>query len=840
MNFKFKNILLGAAGLVGVTTVALSAGCNTDTAKPVNPNTTDGDGTEAPWVTNPELGKITLLGQTSTMAERVANSAGNKSNSNPDAAKAQFSQEVKTKIVIGHTFAQGSVQSVGIDQIIAVYNNLVQKNKAAFEEYKKAHADDQEGINYKSEYGISLAAKEVDTKPLGSGYSAGANAVTQAVQNGNPNFADIILNYAPVASSLGSKDMLLSFNDNDADINLDLTNFSNNFTTINAQTQNVDRPSSWILPALKSTNVLSLNAPVMNYVLSTIVENGGSIKADDTKMAELYKTIKEKGAADATVVKSTWGKPVSNIKELVKGYVVSYSIFENYKELLEFAKFAQGLFEKSVNNNKPANASVHIFGVDSATSLYEQALFSILNGDTSKMIQSVNHNNEGVQISYSTLQKDGSDANTGSQQIYNTVKDSVVAGGTKLFPGGQFSSRDQQKHKFAFSIGSTAGYSHNFVKGELTSYVLTVDGKEVKTLSFDDKNGSFNDIRLNYGTSYQLVTLPTTAGLKNVTADTPAKDVTPLYFLGNKMNGIYAYNALTATALKNTLPGKYSQMFATQEDQTLFEETVKGAQVNSRNTISKIGFLVLPYDQTKAEDKAFLAKVQEKKLYAGLLKNDSKDKVAFQMILAFKDGVTETYGISESANATLKELGYAIEKKSQANFLGENELISLPTPTKWEKTNTKNVVFGQGPSIMGLVSNPTDELATKQFMKWLITSTTKYVFDPEDTQQTAYTPRDYIQKQMSYILPYAGFENVSLEDATASFIGSNAYLKVAFEEFKKVATDPSYIIFEEPGSLRADSYRKQLDAAWDGLQTSVTTGQTVQDFTKFVAEASKN
>ncbi|MFV8472197.1 P68 family surface lipoprotein [Mycoplasma sp. 1458C] len=838
MNFKFKNILLGAAGLVGVTTVALSAGCNKDDAKPVD-GSSGGNGTEAPWVKDPSLGTVTLLGQTSTMAERVANSVGNKSNTNPDAENAQFAQEVKTKIVIGHTFAQGSVQSVGIDQIIAVYNGLVQKNKAAFEEYKKTHADDQDGLNFASPVGLSLAAKEVDTKPLGSGYSAGANAVTQAVQNGNPNFADIVLNYAPVASALGSKNMLLSFNDNEPELNLDLTNFSNNFTAINAETQNVDKPSSWILPALKSTNVLSLNAPVMNYILDTILKNGGSIKADDTKMAELYKTIQQKGAADASVVSTTWGKPVSNIKDLCKDYVVSYSIFENYKELLEFAKFAQGLFEKSVNNNKPANASVHIFGVDSATSLYEQALFSILDGDTSKMIQSVNHNNDGVQISYTTLQKDGSAANQGSKQIYDTVKASVEAGGTKLFPGGQFSSRDQQKHKFAFSIGSTAGYSHNFVKGEITNYVLTLNNQEVSALNFNDKNGKFSDVRENYGTGYQLVTLPDVAGLQSAQADTPADKVTPLYLLGSKMNGIYAYNALTATALKNTLPGKYSQMFATQEDQTLFESVVKDAKTNSRKTISQIGFLVLPYDSKEADQKAFLELAKNKKLYAGMLKNDSKDKVTYQIILAFKDGVTDTYAISESANDTLKSLGYSIEKKSQANFLGEDELISLPTPTKWVKENTKNVVFGQGPSIMGLVSNQTDELATKQFMKWLITSTTKYVFDPDDKQQTEYTPRDYIQKQMSYILPYAGFENVSLEDAAANFIGTNAYLKVAFEQFKKVATDPTYVIFEEPGSLRADGYRKAIDAAWDGLQTSVTTGQTVQDFTKFVTEASK-
>ncbi|WPB54756.1 P80 family lipoprotein [Mycoplasmopsis verecunda] len=840
MNFKLKNILLGGIGLIGVTAIGLSAACDKTKNTPENPgdgnpaNETGGQNSEPIWVTNPEYGKINLLGIESTMNERVLNATGNKAN-NKDVD--QYSQEERKQIIIGHTFSQGSVQSDGIDQLINVYNKLVQQNNEDFKKYKEQNPNDQDGINFKSKVGLSLAAKPVTTAPLGSGYSAGAQSVQQAVKNGNPNFADIVLNYAPVASTLASRNMLLSFNDDDPELNVDLYNFNSEFSSINAETQNVDKISSWILPGLKSTNVLAINSPVMSYILTTILENGGKIQDNDTEMTTLYNTIKQKGTADLSEVKKNWGEPVDNIKDLAKGKVISSTMFKHYQELLEFSSFAQSLFKNSATTN-PVKANVHVFGVDSATSLYEQALFSILDGDTSKMIQSVNRNRDGVTISYTTLNKNGTPANVNSQTIYNALSEAVKSGGTKLFPGGRFSSNDQQKHKFAFSIGSTAGYNHNFVKGEFIEYNYTQDGKSSNGLSFDDKKGSFTDIQQNYGKGYQLLQIPTEPGTTDIQADTPLDKILPLYKIGGRLNPIFAYNLFNSEAAKKAgninKIAKYATMFKSQEDQTHF-----AAQINdvlntkdSRSRLKTTGFLVLPYDEKK--DSAFLAKAKELNLFGGLITTGLTEKDQTSIILVFKDGVTSSYGISDTAKAEFTKLGYTVSQKSQAQFLGEDELISLPTPTKWNKDNTKNVVFGQGPSIMGIVSNAVDQLATKQFIKWLISSTDKYVFDPDDETKPEFTPRDFIQKQMSYVMPYNGFENVTIQQANESFIGTNAYLRVAFELFQKVAKDDSYILFEEPGSEMADAYRSAIDSAFDALQTSIESGQKIQGFDQFI------
>ncbi|MFV8434780.1 P68 family surface lipoprotein [Mycoplasma sp. Sp48II] len=830
MNFKFKNILLGAAGLVGVTTVALSAGCHNKTNEGGSGNEQVGSGQEKPWEKDPNYGTMDLLGVESTMANRVANSVGNISTIEPKTGNlAQFTQPVVTTIVIGHTFSQGSAQEEGLALTTKHYNDLVAQNNAAIEKYKKENPNDTYLDGFKSPVGLSAAAKPVRIQNIGQGYSNGAQDVARNMSTSNDKgFYHIVLNYAPVASTLANHNMLLSFNDDDPNLNLDLYDFADKFPNINAETEFIDKASSWILPGLKSTNVLAINAPVMDYILQTILDNGGTIKENDTKMEEFVNNVKaaagrDKAKNDRENVVKNYGQPVTDVRSKVNNYVLSYSIFENYSDLFKFATFAGTLFQETA---KGVSSKAKIFGVDSATSVYEQALYAALDGDSSKMIQKVSRDETGkVTISYSLMGNADSEAYTKSEKIYNEIANAVKAGSTKLFPGGQFSSNDQQKHRFAFSIGSTAGYLHNFVKGDYTEYIYENGATK---LSFDDKKGSFDDISNNKA-GYMRVYYQADA-TTSFTADMNKDSVVPLYKVGGYRNAIYPYNVGTVSALAGNLG--YNYKFASEADQQAFakilpnEEAFKSAAV-----------LLLPYDASK--DAEFKTKVEQAGLFGGILTNgpaDGKNKNNNYIVLIFKDGVTKK-AMSESAQAKLKELGFVSSKKDQGQFLGQNELISLPTPTKWTSDNKKNVVFSQGPSLIGVVSNPSDEQATKQFLKWAINSTDKFQYDPEEEAQ--YTAREFLQKKMSYIMPYRGFEKVSLDDAKASFIGDNAYLAVAFDQFKKVVEDNSYIIFEEPGSLTADSYRSEIDSAWKGLQDTVSSKQEMQTFAQFAEKLNK-
>ncbi|WLP85821.1 P68 family surface lipoprotein [Mycoplasma seminis] len=876
MNLKIKNILLGAGSLIGISTIALTASCQ---------KTGKGDidivDEVPPYMTNKTMGKVTLLGRTSTEYQRAMNSTGN-SAKNP--AQNGFKQKVRDSIVIAHTFGENGSQGKALATLAETYNAQIKIMKEELKKYVEAHPDDKDAIKFTPSNQISIYAKPVTLKNIGSGYSAGAQKVNLDLTTRNASqFYDLVFNYAPVASSLGNNGMLLSFNSKDsAKLNTDLTDFSEQFTVINAETQYIDNMSSWILPAFKSTNVVAINAPVLNYIYQTILTNGGVIKAGDTVMEAQVKELQEKGKNDNQSVAALWGKTVSNIAEILKpngkAYELSSSIWNNYKELIEFAKLAQSLFENTSQNG--AQSDLHVFGVDSATSLYEQALYADLGADSSKMIQAVeiNPGNKSVQISYRPLENTQSDAYSKSRQIYDVLTQAVQNGGVKLFPGGQFSSGDQTKHRFAFSIGSTAGYTHNFVaeKEKITiDFVNSKTGRIINGLGFETSYSvTFNNVS---GNKSGVVTLKAAT---DGTESTPTgklenfNDIKPLYTFGAKSNGLFAAEITKAVNKENQnfeLP-QYAIMFDTKQDQTKFMEGLKSKKIDLSKAVM-IGFPAFSNAST-ANQKAFTDALDKMgAVYANTTTTGAKSptlNVVFPNALvqtkAAQPAVPEQpaqdgkpavkgksakpaeFGFSDAFYDLLAQNGFVKKVLAKTDFLEKEELVSLPTPGKWVSTDAKNVIFAQGPSIIGIKSNPTDETATKAFVKWLITSTKTYDtlginkdFKNKQDKGTPATPRDFVQSNMSYIMPYKDFQNATSLDFMGTGNKTNDYLRVAFNLFKNAANNPDqYAIFEEPGSLIADSFRAGIDGAWDGLQKTISNGEKAQDFTSFINKITSN
>ncbi|MFV8481517.1 P68 family surface lipoprotein [Mycoplasma sp. SK341A] len=913
MNFKFKNILLGAAGLVGVTTVALSAGCHN--------NDDEGDqkidaGKLPSYMTNKQEGKITLLGRSSTEYQRAMNSEGN---SAKRPSQQGFKQNYKEQIVIAHTFSETGSQGKALVTLAETYNKAVTAMQTELAAYKTQHAkDDPKAINFVASNGISMYALPVALKNIGSGYSAGAQKVNLDLSSRNASqFYDLVFNYAPVASALGNNGMLLSFNSKDsAALNTDLTDFSTQFTVINAETEYIDNMSSWILPAFKSTNVVAINAPVLSYIYQTILANGGKIKDGDTQMQAQVDLLKQKGAADKESVAALWGKPVAKINELLvkdgKAYELSYSMWNNYKELIEFAKLAQTLFENT--STLGAQSDLHVFGVDSATSLYEQALYSDLGADSTKMIQAVEEDpgNHAIKINYEPLKNPNSDAYTKSKTIYDVMTEAVKNGGVKLFPGGQFSSGDQTKHRFAFSIGSTAGYSHNYIAEaeKITIDFLNPTSKRViNGLGFEtSKYVSFSNVGSNRS---GVVTIKAVAD-GTATVSTSAVDfntIKPLFTFGDKNNGIYAADITTAVnSEKQTydLP-QYAIMFSTKDDQTKFVEgiaskkidlakavmitfpsfesvstankklftdaldkmgavysntTTQGSKTNALTVVFPNALETVVPTAKPADDKkpatngekpaAVVATAETQPAPAAGSKDTApkaggKDKAKDGSKDKNKDNASAPkLSFSKAFYESLEANGFSKKTLSKTEFLEKQELVSIATPGKWEESNAKNVIFAQGPSIIGIKSNFKNEIATKAFVKWLVTSTQTYEdlginSKGKDDKGTPATPRDFVQSAMSYIMPYNGFQNVENPQFMGVGNKKNDYLEVAFNLFKEAANNPEkYVIFEEPGSLIADSFRAGIEGAWDGLQKTISNNEAAQDFNSFVNKITSN
>ncbi|MFU2193222.1 P68 family surface lipoprotein [Mycoplasma sp. 4079] len=792
---KFKKLLINGAALLALTAPVISISCGNE-GKPSNPSKPNNPGDpknptepgDDVVFTRSELNGSVING--STLGTRIQNMY--RPNSDSDARPYDTTSN---KVIIGHTFSDGGVQQKALQALVNKFNEAV--------------------------YPTLEGAQKVELKRLGSGYTAGKDNITTGLNNTQTtDFVNIILNYTAIASELASKKMILSFNSRSKENSTDLSQFSEKFILSNFQTQNIDNPSTWVIPAFKSTTIFSINAPVLSYILDTLKENGMEIAEDYT---DEYNEIKSKGQGDREGVKKIWGEPVSNVQELVNQYKgsgdnakkISKAIFNSYAELLDFAKFTQKLFVNSSNDK----ARVHVFGVDDYTALYNQALYSaivkkevdaaklagtqvtqaeILKNASEFMIESVSTQDGKILVSYDVINNPASVAYAKTQEIYNKTLDALKSGGLKIFPGGQYSSNEQVKHGFAFSIGSTAGYTHNFIKS-----------KSVANLENSEFSGATIEINKS--------------GSLSVSSNSSVPGV---HMLTKLDDGSFGYGKYKNKLVKNDadLGSKYELKFKSADEQTAFLNAL-----SDDAAASKMLFVLI----NKTGNTKLFEKAKEQNIVIAEFVNQSNSEYYGFLI---PNGLTEAKLVNaedETVKAELAKIGYVIQSLSATELLGEDELVSRPTPLKWLPEDPYNVVYLQGPSMIGIHSNTEGDRATRTFVHWLMTSTQtydKYEVVTQKGKETipnseGLTPRDMFQVAMGYILPYKGFEE---NEAFKSKV--NPYLQTAYDLFAKVAksqdTDAEpYVTFEEPGSKLADSFRSSVQAAWDSLQSEVNSNK---------------
>ncbi|AMD81238.1 hypothetical protein AXW82_01585 [Mycoplasmopsis canis PG 14] len=708
----------------------------------------------------------------------------------------KFAQKVKNEIILATTFSETGAQAKALESVLKAYNALVDEMLKVKESNM---TDAEKAVKYK-ELGISPLAKKVKHQVIGSGYPAGAEKVRLALSSGDKdNFFNIILNYSTVAAKLAERTvnsngelepgMLLSFNSLDKDLDVDTSLFDSGFSAVNNEIENVESDSTYVLPLFKSTQVLAINAPVLGYILDTMKQNG-VVFADDSK--EFFEEIISAGSADRSSVQALWGEKVASYETVLseykkEGFKLSKSVFDSYDELVKFSTIAQLLFQNSTTG---VESPVHVFGIDDMTGVYEQALFSALDGNKSNMLQSVSKNNGKTVVDFNAIKNTTGAAYIKSQEIFSTFTSAFEKGAVYAFPSGQYSSNDQTKHKFAFSIGSTAGYFHNFKKGNSSVITVSANGYEYDLNNFSGAN-EFKE---------------------------KGKTQNAIAYVGGRANAIMGFE-------QSEKAGQYDYYAKTKEDEdkikTLFALENKNQTLNLffEAEKAKSGKLAeyIKFLDSKASTLSF-----EK--YSIIKKSDSKEYVVY----AFKNVLKPNK--LEFVNDQFSEHNVKVLKDT--NLLNESELISIPTPGKWKSDSAKKVLFAQGPSLIGIKSNDEDEAATKAFVKWLVTSEKEISIS--ETKKSI--PLVEVQKAASYISALKGISEKTDTEA-AKIYGQNKYLKIAYEEFAKTSKDENYIVFEEPAGSGSDSFRKNIGTAWETVQSGyVNKTETKKSFADFVKD----
>nr|WP_318023799.1 P80 family lipoprotein [Mycoplasmopsis canis] len=483
-----------------------------------------------------------------------------------------------------------------------------------------------------------------------------------------------------------------------------------------------------------------------------------------------------------------WGQKVANADTVLEKYKkdnfkLSKDIFESYDKLVEFSTIAQSLFSES---SKGTNSSVHVFGIDDMTGVYEQALFSALDGNKSNMLQTVSTNNGKIEVNFNSIKNKSGAAYTKSQEIFSTFTSAFEKGAVYAFPSGQYSSNDQTKHKFAFSIGSTAGYFHNFKKG----------GSSVTTVSHP---GSSYEFELsNFGGAYEFKDKGKTTGA--------------LAYIGSYANAIVPSTAYDYVSKSVEDDAKITSLFSKSEK----NKTLNLIFELSKTATGKLADYIKELEKDPSVQK-----------YSIIKKSDNKEYVVYSFENVLTGGKDLAFTNNTFANHKVKVF-------SHTSLLNEEELISIPTPGKWKPENAKKVLFAQGPSLIGIKSNDEDESATKAFVKWLVT------YDKEVTLgKNNNIPHVELQKSASYISALKGLKDKTKEESSKIY-GNNKYLEIAYNEFVISSKEDYYVVFEEPAGSGSDSFRKNIGTAWETVQSGyVNKTTTKKSFDEFVKDMTK-
>lgn len=744
---KNKQLLLGLATVAGVATplVALSAGC---APKPEDDN---GGG----------QGDL-------------------KSNiyPNPASKKDRFDTTNTTSVKIGVSFSKGQAQWNAIEALVNEYNAVYATESNGTWTKKAAHelAAVPEGQTPEKFYSTEDYAKYQFNKQLemflpvelvrlgDGGYPAADENIANKITSVNrTELVNLTLNYAATASKIAEKGMSLNFADVDP-----LLDSSSLMKTINAEflkdntsTSNIVNAGLWIIPSTKSGNVTAINAPVLSYILETMQANGATINLPD------YESYKTQGAGDREAVKALWGEPVAaeTIKTLLgAGYVVNQSTFDEAEKLLDFAIKAQKMFTLS---SKP-NSDVHLFGIDDSAGFIATLTYAQVNArDRDMYIKAITKDTNGYLnkvADYSAFKDKNSKAMKGMEAIYDKLVEAMRAGAVVIQGNGEYTSTSSIKHKYALGFGSSAGYKNNYVKASDSTLALSALSGETRV--------DINSAKI--------------AGLAK--SDTAIKFTTNN---GKNWNTIFYGDEAKA---------KYNLKIRDEDKATasaLLEKITNTdmPKTNATDTVSQLA-LILPKTATEEVEvlKALAQSDPDVIGYAGLAYDGVEDAPSKEVFFVFN-----------------KENGgkVQISKLGSEQTLQENELFAISAPTKFRATNTKNVVYVQGPSLMGIHSNEVGDKATKLFVKYYLGNSTS---------------ASKVASAASYIYP---------SDALKTYDESNEknkFLKVVYTQFKNVINNEEYKAYSEIGDINGNIFRNSFKSAWNGVYTAVKNNTNLEGF----------
>ncbi|QJR44311.1 P68 family surface lipoprotein [Mycoplasma miroungirhinis] len=584
-------------------------------------------------------------------------------------------------------------------------------------------------------------------------------------------FFNLFINYPTNASKLAQYNMNLSFEPIKKYID---GLFDESFIEINKKIAGNPKGEYWTIPTTRSGEMNSVNKAVLGKLIQELKENGATVDPESEEWVKDFMDQYNNNADEKQFIDKTWESGKETDKEKLKDlktYVIKKDFLTNYKDLFKFATLAKKLYPK--NNN-------YILGFDSFPNLAYLLAASLNNSVNESLVVKDKNNQKDGGYNFTKLVEKDSEQYKRLKEIFDLVQEGIASKAIFIGGSGSFGSAKLTTHLMAMNIGSTAGYTYTFL---------------------EEKGATFNKFKesLNIKDDIKFAKL-----LQEKNSEKPDSIFSILDGQGHK-NNLFA-EAYQQPTKENKKFGQYD-IGTKENDTTTINNLKKLASDNAKGIIA--------YDKKLKE--------KDGKVYY----NDTLLEGAWYIGELGNNKFFKNYFIPDTL------INVKVLNKTQ--ILEKNEAAWFAAPSKFNDQSQTNQYTLQGPSIIGIHANDSEDKATIQFVKWLLTNNEEtFEFEKPKKSYTKKTPIEVLADYGSYLVPFKTF----LSQKTNPFDTNNGNKanKILFEELKSISDHPkTNKIVEDVPAPKSQTLRNALELAAKNAFNKANSGE-VYDFDNFIED----
>ncbi|AJR12591.1 Uncharacterized lipoprotein MPN_097 precursor [Mesomycoplasma dispar] len=620
---------------------------------------------------------------------------------------------------------------------------------------------------------------DVDYAPMATKFSQIFSAKDKA------QTLNLVLNFPPAAAVAAKYKMLLNLAEFPDLADAIKKVYHPKFLETSKQIATLDEKGIYSLPFVKSSQTIAINAPVMAWIIENALKNGAKIKKGEEEFFSQFR----KSKTDLVQIQKLW-KPIEFTKanNPWSNFEFSQDIFKYFDQLFDFV-----LKIKAGFNLNPAkiDSAYFPFGFDDIPNLIFSKIFAATGADYSKFLFEVAKGDSKLleQVSFSKLFEKNSPtykiAKKNYEQILELFKSDAI-----FYPGRfsepSFANLFMNHHQIAMAISSTSNYERRFTRAK-SNFVFEI-------------NKSTKKIPLNSAVQiYEILPL-NSFGFKPKNSIFQLKQV-----LTNQLSHL----------INDTKKTKYpeSNVYIDAKKFDLVAKINDAINSKSKNSDQSIYLAIDPEIAKYYQEN--ISKIDSENIINLTKNNNSND------IFLIKSGF--------------------IENINGEKLLNENEIIFLQEPVKNSKNELKNVFTYQGPDLIAFHSNDEEDIATKNFLKWILTHKQEFTYKNAGKEAKYFgSPNEFVAFRGNYLAPTKANFRESLTNKS-KFRQNNAF-RVAFTNFKQVNDDPENSVFYiDPIDSRSSLIREVILSSLNQMGRLVIDGSPEKaNFDNFLASLRTN